>query len=720
MSTEPQELDTFEGVLEQRFGRRGALKAALAGVAGAAAATTIARTAGAAGPYAPGELAFDAVAPNGTDAITLPAGFTYDVLLSWGDPLFPGLPAFDPTNQSEADQLQRAGFNHDYVDFRPLPAWNSSSSTSGLLFVNHEYTDSTMMFASYTSTKAQVDVELAAHGGSVVKIDRAPDGSWSKDLASPYNRRITGKTPMTLTGPVAGTPYVQTSADPAGTTALGMLNNCGGGNTPWGTILTCEENFDQYFGNAGAAGANITDAYVKKTLTSVSATTGASQRKWETHYSRFDLAVEPREYLRFGWVVEIDPYDPTSTPKKRTALGRFKHEAAAGTVSPGGHFVSYSGDDQVNWYIHKFVTAGTVDTANRAANMDLLDSGTLYVAKFNADGTGQWLPLTFGTGPLVSPAFADQADVLIRAREAGTALGATKMARPEDVEVNPATGKVYAVMTGNSSGQTNAANPRATGSSIAGNGLGHIIEITEAGGDHAATTFTWEIVLLCGMPDAAGSVATNSSPVAALSTSVANNITYWAGYDESLVSPVARVDNVSFDHHGFMYVSTDGQPSALADPGTLVAWNDVLVGFSVDGAERGHGKNLVSAVKGCEVTGPFFTPDDRSLFLSIQHPGVDMYTWSSLASAPAFTSGTWAAPGSAWNTIPAAGSPGIPRPATIVVRRTDGSPIPTGAVDPGTPVPEMPLPAVAVATAAAVGGLVAFRHHRMSGASAEA
>jgi secreted PhoX family phosphatase len=219
-------------------------------------------------------------------------------------------------------------------------------------------------------------------------------------------------------------------------------------------------------------------------------------------------------------------------------------------------------------------------------------------------------------------------------------------------------------------------------------------------------------------------VSTNSSP-AVLSTAVTDNVTFWAGYDETKVSPIARVDNVSFDHHGFMYVSTDGQPSALAAvdgsaPTGHTAWNDVLVGFSLDGAERGHGKNLVTAVKGCEVTGPFFTPDDRSLFLSIQHPGVDMYTWSNLTTAPAFTTGTWAAPGSAWNTIAAPGSPGIPRAATIVVRRTDGSPIPTGPEDPGTPVPELPMPALAVGAAAVVGGLVAFRHQRMSGGTAEA
>jgi secreted PhoX family phosphatase len=723
MSEMQHEAPNFDEVLEQRFGRRTAFKVAIAGAAGAAVATAVAGDVAAAGPYAAGELTYDAVPQNGDDQITLPAGFTHDVLLSWGDPLVPGLPAFDVTNQSEADQNQRVGFNHDYVDFRPLPAYTSTASDTGLLFVNHEYTDSSMMFEAYnaaTVTQNQVDVELAAHGASIVKVSRAADGSWSYDPSSAFNRRITAKTPITLSGPVAGDARVQTTADPAGTTVLGMLNNCGGGNTPWGTVLTCEENFDQYFGKGGTNGAGITDPYVVKTLGSVSATVGASGRRWENFYSRFDLTVEPREYLRFGWVVEIDPYTPDSTPKKRTALGRFKHEAASGTVSTGGKFVSYSGDDQVNNYIYKFVTAGNVDLYDRANNADLLDSGTLYVARFDANGTGTWLPVTFGTGPLVSPAFDDQVDVLIRTRQAATALGATKMSRPEDVEVNPLTKKIYAVMTGNNAGETNAANPRLSGgNSITGNALGHVIEITEAGGDNAATTFTWEMFLLCGYPNATGSVATNSQPQPALLTTTADNSTYWAGYDETKVSPVARVDNVSFDHQGNMFLSTDGQPSALAsNTSPPVGFNDCLVGFPVGGAERGHGKALVTAVDGCEVTGPFFTPDDRTVFVSIQHPGVDLFTWTSIVTAPSTTVGTFASPGSSWNTTPPipGKTPGVPRPATIAIRRLDGSQIASGTVVPPPDIPEMPMPAVAVGASAIVAGLIAFRYHRMSAA----
>ncbi len=715
---------SFEDILAKRFGRRTALKAAVTGVGGAVAATAIsAKGAAAVGPYVTGELTYDAIPPNGTDGITVAAGFTHDVVISWGDPVVPGAPAFDIQNQTQAAQEKQCGFNHDYVAFMPLPL-GSNSSTSGLLFINHEYTDSTMMFESYTSTQSQVNVEMAAHGGTVVKVDRAgPLAPWVVDPSSTYNRRIHAKTQMEITGPAAGDPRLVTSRDTTGRDVRGMLNNCGGGTTPWGTVLTCEENFDQYFGNAGAAGANITDPYVKSTLGSIPAIAGASGRKWESWHTRFDLAQEPREYLKFGWVVEVDPYDPSYVPKKRTALGRFKHEAAAGITSTGGKFVSYSGDDQSNQFIYKFVTANNVDTVTRANNANLLDTGVLYVAKFNADGTGVWMPLTHGVGPLVTPTFTDQVDVLIRTRQAATALGATKMARPEDVEVNPVTKKVYAAMTGNSGSESNAANPRPGGSSISGNAVGHILEITEAGGDNAALTFTWEIFLLCGRPNKTGSVSVNSRPQPALLTTTPDNTTFWAGFDEAFVSPIARVDNVSFDSLGNMFLSTDGQPSALCDPTTLEAWNDTLVGFPVEGAERGHGKSLLSGPDGSEVTGPFFTPDDTTVFVSIQHPGVDIYTWSSATTPPVYSEKGFALPGSGWNTTPAipGKTPGVPRAATLAVRRISGLPIAYGNdVEVPPVVPEFPLPALAVGTAAVIGGLLAFRYRRMEAADAPA
>jgi uncharacterized protein len=720
--------EDMDGLLRQRYGRRLALKSLVIGGGATAAAVAVgAGTAHAAGPYASGEPTFDAITPNGVDAITLATGFTHDVVISWGDPITSTAPAFDIQAQTKAAQEVQCGFNHDYADFRPLPNWNSTSSDNGLLFINHEYTDSSMMFETYTSTASQIDVEMAAHGATIVEVNRSNIGVVSYNPASSFNRRITAFTPMTISGPVAGDPRIQTTSDPAGTSVLGMLNNCGGGNTPWGTVLTAEENFDQYFGKSGSttiATSTVADPYAKKSIyesytpNSFGFPTGASIRKWETSYSRFDLSTVDgaKESLKFGWIVEIDPYDPQSTPKKRTALGRFKHEAAAGQLAPSGKFVSYSGDDQVNQYVYKFVTAGTFNPSNRAANMDLLDTGTLYVAKFNADGTGTWMPLTFGTGPLVAPEFDNQADVLMRTRRAAALLGATKMARPEDVEVNPITKKVYVLMTGNNAGEVNAANPRASAATgTAGQGFGHVVEITEAGGAQDALTFTWEIFLLCGEPSVSGAVTTASSPAAALSPSVPGSITWWAGFDETKVSPIARVDNVSFDNAGMMYLSTDGMPGILQTG--LQGRNDSLYAVPTEGAERGHAKALLCAVDGCEVTGPYFTPDDKTLFVNIQHPGVDVFTWNS-ATSVAGTTGTFANPGSSWNTTPAipGKTPGVPRPATIAIRRNSFTDITFGTVDENI-VPQMPSGAVVAVTAAgvAVAGLVHFRNRTARG-----
>jgi secreted PhoX family phosphatase len=704
---------SFDDVVRARYGRRHALQALAAGVGGAAV-LGVGRPARATGPsYAPGELTYDAVPPSTADEIVLAAGLTHDVLLSWGDPVLPGAPAHDVLNQTGAAQAQQAGFNHDYVAFFSLPNWKSSAPQHGLLWVNHEYTDSRIMFENYTSSLDQVDTEMAAHGGTVVEIARNAAGVVSYDPNSSFNRRITATTPMRLTGPVAGDSRVKTSADPTGRNVLGMLNNCGGGRTPWGTVLTCEENFDQYFGNKAA----MPDGYAKTAAETYGPASGASERKWETHYDRFDLAKEPNELNRFGWVVEVDPYNPASRPKKRTALGRFKHEAASGTVSTRGKFVVYSGDDQSNQCIYKFVTAHKVNPDRRADNMNLLDEGTLYVARFNPDGSGNWLPLVYGAGPLVQPAFTDQADVLIRARQAAAALGATKMARPEDIDVNPVTKKVYAAMTGNSGAEVNAANPRTGGSSIAGNGLGHVIEITEANGDNASLTFHWEIILLCGEPGQTGAIATPSSPAAL--NDAADNVTWWAGFDETRVSPIARVDNLAFDSKGNLFMSTDGQPTALQRG--LDGVNDTLVGVPVEGPERGHAKALLYGVDGCEVTGPYFTPDDATLFVAIQHPGVDGVVWTSPTTAPTGSTGTFAAPKSTWNTTPpiTGRTPGVPRSAVLVVRRIDGGPIAYGAAGPDPVVPEFPAPIVATAgAAAAVGGLIAWRQRRMGGTPA--
>ncbi len=360
-------------------------------------------------------------------------------------------------------------------------------------------------------------------------------------------------------------------------------------------------------------------------------TEGASERLWETVYDRFDLTKEPNEPLRYGWAVEFDPYDPTSTPKKRTALGRNKHEGHTSVVTKGGKIAIYGGDDERFDYAYKFVTAGSYSADDRAANLDLLDEGTLYVAQFNDDGTGVWLPLIAGEGGLDAAAgFPTQAEVLINTRGAADVLGATKMDRPEDFETNPVNGKVYLVLTNNTKRGveddpgTDTANPRVE------NKFGHIIEITEDGDDHAATAFTWDIFLLAGDP--------------------ADESTYFAGFPKDKVSGIACPDNITFDLQGNLWISTDGQP------GTLEV-NDGLFVTPVDGAERGYLKQFFASVTGSEVSGPSFNPDNTALFTSIQHPG---------------EGGRYGDQISVW---PDGGNALVPRPTVVVITKDDGGPI---------------------------------------------
>jgi secreted PhoX family phosphatase len=405
---------------------------------------------------------------------------------------------------------------------------------------------------------------------------------------SRFNRRLTGFTPMDITGPAAGDMMMRTSADPTGRRVLGTLNNCAGGNTPWGTVLTAEENFNQYFANVNA----MPDGQLKTAHQRYGVPGGASGRRWEAFHDRFDCAKEPNEPNRFGWIVEIDPYDPNFVPKKRTALGRTKHEAGTCAIAPGGQVAVYSGDDERFDYLYKFVTANRYSATDRAANLNLLDEGTLHVARFDANGTGVWMPLVFGQGPLTAAnGWRNQADVLIRCRQAGDALGATRMDRPEDVEVNPVTGKVYMALTNNTNrtaAQVDRANPRAS------NRNGHVIEIVESGNDHAATTFRWEIFMLCGLPT--------------------SEDTYFAGFDKSQVSAISCPDNVVFDSRGNLWIGTDGMEGTLR-------FNDTVYSCPTEGPNRGRLRAFLSVPSGAEVCGPEMTPDSTTLFVAIQHPG---------------------------------------------------------------------------------------------------
>jgi secreted PhoX family phosphatase len=550
-------------------------------------------------------LNFRAIRPSTIDDMVVPRGYTSEILLSWGDPLFPGAPQFNPNKQTVTAQRRQFGYNCDFVGYFAL-----EGDRRALLCVNHEYTTGSDMFKDYVpgAVKAQTDIELAAHGGSVVEIVRDWSG-WRYVKNSRFNRRITGDAPMRITGPAAGHRLLLTSEDPTGRNVLGMLNNCAGGKTPWGTWLTCEENFNQYFANND----EVADDAIREAHARYGVTAGATQRLWERFYDRYDCAKEPNEPFRFGYVIEIDPYNPDFVPRKRTALGRCKHEAATTALAKSGQVVVYSGDDERFDYVYKFVSKGIYNPGNRADNFDLLDEGTLYVAKFNDDGTGRWLPLTIDN-PRLAGQFADQGEILIMTRQAADAAGATPMDRPEDVQPNPVNGKVYLTMTNNSARTSihpdpgsSAANPRVP------NFNGHIIELTERGGDHASTTFTWEIFLLCGNPNI--NLLTDPED---LVPGLAANATFFAGFaDANQLGQIASPDNIAFDTAGNLWIATDGQPSAtdLGEP------NDAIHVVPTQGPDRGRLRQFASGPAGCEVCGPEFSPDDRTLFCAIQHPG---------------------------------------------------------------------------------------------------
>jgi len=574
----------------------GALGAVVLGV-GAAAGTDATPAAAAVPAGRPaagtaGPLTFTAIPPNTLDSLIVPNGYDSAVVIRWGDPVVPGAPGLDVAKQTAARQSRQFGFNNDFVGVLPL----GRDGRRALLVVNHEYTNEELMFPGFTSldamTTGQIEVAMAAHGLSVVQIERVGDtGQWRPARGRlPYNRRITAlATRFALTGPAAGSAYLRTAADPRGRTVIGTLNNCSGGVTPWGTVLSGEENFNQYF-----AGGDAVPEADKARLARYGITTTArypsGSRKWDRAQERFDLAKHPNEANRFGWVVEVDPFDPEAAPRKHTALGRLKHEGANVIVARSGHVVAYMGDDERFDYLYKFVSAKRFRPDDREHNLTLLESGTLYVAKVTGDGAGQWIRLVSGTTSSVPGMTA--AEVLTFTRLAGDKVGATKMDRPEDVQPNPVTGKIYAAMTNNtnrgvgSNPGVDPANPRPN------NKHGHIFEITEDGGDHTGTSFTWALPIVCGDP--------------------ADPSTYFAGYDKTKVSPISCPDNVAFDSAGNLWIATDGN---------ALAANDGLFAVPLEGPERGHLKQFLTVPRGAETCGPFVTGDDRSVFVSVQHPG---------------------------------------------------------------------------------------------------
>ncbi|WP_237182210.1 PhoX family protein [Roseomonas marmotae] len=637
IGSNPAPRETIGELVERRLSRRAAMR----GFFGAAATAVLADQLLVSGGQAlaaqagPSSLSFKEVAHQMTARDAVPEGYEIQTVIRWGDAVLPDAPAFDPLRQTAEAQAAQFGYNNDYVDFFPLPR-GSSNASHGLLAVNHEYVDTQLMFpdmgdedsARQRSSREQARVEMAAHGMSVVEI-RRENGRWAPVKAGRLNRRITADTPMRVSGPAAGHERMRTSADPTGRLVLGTLNNCAGGNTPWGTVLTAEENFNQYFGGAAAKTGAQAAAYKRYGIVE------KSSYSWTKYEDRFNLDKEPNEPNRFGWIVEFDPYDPESRPVKRTALGRFKHEGCTHAVSADGRVAFYSGDDERFDYVYKFVTARPWNPNDPAANRDLLDDGTLFVARFHEDGRVEWLPLVHGQGPLTAEnGFASQADVLIETRRAADLLKATPMDRPEDVQPNPVNGRVYVMLTNNTRRgpeQADASNPRAA------NRHGHVIEIIPPGAgtgavDHASAEGRWEIFLMAGRP----------------------GVDAGAQYHQATSSEgwLSCPDNCAFDAKGRIWISTDGAPGT-----SKVA--DGLYAADTDGEGRALTRLFYQAPTGAEVCGPCFTPDDETIFLAIQHPGDDKGS-------------SFANPSTRWPDFQE-GMP--PRPAVIAIVRRGGGKI---------------------------------------------
>ncbi|MGH8616508.1 MAG: PhoX family protein [Burkholderiales bacterium] len=614
-------------LIAARVTRRDFLKAA-----GALAATAGLPLAGcASGPARPpAAVGFRSVPVSTADAVTVPEGYSARALYAWGDPVghASGSPVFKPdASNTAAEQALQAGMHHDGIHYFPLP-YGSNSSASGLLAMNHEYTDDGLLhtdgFANWSAEK--VRKAQNAMGCSVIEV-RQQGGQWSVVRPSQYARRITASTPMTISGPAAGHALMRTAADPAGREVLGTINNCAHGYTPWGTYLTCEENWDLLFANSG-------------TLTADHRRNGIAAKgrgyRWDEFDARFDAGKHPNEPHRFGWVVEFDPYDPASRPVKRTALGRFSHEGAWYAPAADGRAVFYMGDDRQFEYLYKFVSRDRVNAADRKANAGLLDHGTLYVAKFNEDGSGVWLPLMHGHGPLTAAnGFTDQADVLVRTRAAADAIGGTPMDRPEWIAVHPRTKEVYCTLTNNTRRgadkvpAVNAMNPRA------GNVYGHVIRWNETGGDPAALAFKWDLFVLAGDPQ---------HPDPAKRGNIRG---------DAFGSP----DGLWFDDRGLLWIQTDVSTSVLNRGDYERLGNNQMLAADI---ATGEIRRFLTGPRGCEVTGVVMTPDGRSMFVNIQHPGETSSERNDPAKPQAVS--TW----------PDGPSGGRPRAATVVIRREDG------------------------------------------------
>jgi secreted PhoX family phosphatase len=604
------------------------------GLGGLAAGVLAPLAAGCVGPGAAGGsavgaapggplLAFEPV-PSGTaDTIVVPRGYVAQVIVPWGDPVgLPGdMPAFrSDASNTAAEQAAQVGMHHDGIAYYTL-----DGSRRGLLAFNNEYADDGLLHTDGMTTwsAGKVAKSIAAHGVTVVEVERGDDGAWRVVRPSRYARRVTAATPARIAGPAAGHPMLRTADDPTGTRVLGTLNNCAAGPTPWGTFLTSEENFVFYFN-----GPREPDAHQRRW----GMRAGGAGYRWHEHEARFDATRHPNEFNRFGWMVEIDPMDPGAAPVKRTALGRAAHEGGTIAVLRDGRVAVYMGEDARFEYVYKFVSRDAIRPGGAAANRELLDHGTLYVARFDADGSGRWLPLAHGQGPLTAAnGFGGQGDVLVKARQASDLLGATKMDRPEWIAVDPASGEVYVTLTNNSQrggdGRpgVDAANPRAN------NTVGHIVRWKESG-DFDATSFAWNHFVLAGDPKAARADARGTMK------------------GDAFACP----DGLLFDARGTLWIQTDMSTSAMGKGDLATLGNNAMLAAD---PRTGEVRRFLVGPVGCEVTGVAATPDGRTLFVNIQHPGESPSERGDPSAPSRFSS---------WP------DGGRPRSATVVVRRLDG------------------------------------------------
>ncbi|MEY2849562.1 MAG: hypothetical protein RI885_2229 [Actinomycetota bacterium] len=627
----------FRDVVGSAFSRRMLLAGAAVG-AGALVVGESAASAPSAAAHGGGSLQFAPIAPvpAATDRFVVPNGYQWNAIIRWGDPLFAAADRFDPNAQTADLQARQFGYNNDYLDILER---GQGRGREAVLVANHEYTNENIMFppaADEATADEQRRVAMMAHGMSVVALHRRRAGTpWQYVVGDRRNRRVTASTPFDVSGPAAGSASLVTKDDPTGRRILGTLGNCAGGTTPWGTVLSGEENFNGYFTASPTRGSNARYGL----------TDSATSRLWERVDPRFDATTPgyENEPNRFGWIVEIDPEEPDAPPVKHTALGRFKHEGANVIVGRTGHVAAYMGDDERFDYLYKFVSHDRFDRRPgrraRRANKTLLTRGSLYVARFSGDspvaeitgtgalpsdgafdGGGEWLPLVID-GVSQVPGFTTER-ALVDTRLAADAVGATKMDRCEDVEPSLRTGKIYVACTNNSDrgkpGKEGAteANPRVS------NRDGHIVEITEDRGDATSTTFRWNLLLVCGDP------ATNAS-------------TYFAGFPREKVSPISCPDNVAFDSAGALWISTDGAPSSIG-------FCDGLFKVPLEGPERGRVQQFLSVPRDAETCGPVIRDEDQMVYVAVQHPGEEGEWGAPTSLFPDYVGAGTTAPEGSW------------------------------------------------------------------------